>query len=410
MTKTNLTTKRVARLLKTPGRHRDADVKGLLLCVTGPGNASWQLRYQLNGAEKWMGLGSASEFSIKQARERALAARQKLADGIDPLQVRRAEKVAQKLAAAKTMTFEQATWRYFDLFSVEWKNAKWRGQFQNTMRAYVLPTLGALPIESIDTTLVKQVLEPHWLAKAPTMSRVRSRIEAILDWATASGFRAGDNPAAWKTIDKVLPKVGRVARVEHHSALPYGELPAFLVELRKHVGTTPRALEFAVLTCARTNEVRGGTWDEIDFEQKVWTVPAARMKAHKEHRVPLSDAALKLLKSLPVEDGNPYVFIGSQRGAGLSHGAMLVLMGRLRTDATVHGFRSTFRTWAGEQTHYPVDVIEMCLAHNVGSTTERAYARTTLFERRRKLMETWAAFCSSKPVKTGDVVTLRAAT
>lgn len=409
--KQHLTQKRVKRLLKTPGRYRDDTVRGLLLCVTGPGNASWQLRYQLNGnKEKWMGLGSVREFSVEEARERARAARQKLADGVDPLETRRAEKAAKALAAAKAMTFAEATRQYFDLHSVKWGSRKWRSQFQNTMRQYALPVLGQLPVASIDTALVLEVLKSHWLAKGPTMNRVRARIEAVLDWAKASGYRDGDNPAAWKTIGQVLPAVGRIARVEHHPALPYAELPAFLVQLRKHVGIAARALEFTILTAARTNEVLGATWDEIDFAARTWTIPAARMKQKKEHRVPLADPVIRLLTSLPVEEGNQHVFIGSQTGAGLSHSSMQVLMSRIRADATPHGCRSTFRDWAAERTNYPDHIAEMALAHNVGSAVERAYRRGDLFEKRRKLMDAWAAFCASKPIKTGDVVALRAAT
>jgi integrase len=270
--------------------------------------------------------------------------------------------------------------------------------------------LGQLPVASIDTALVLEVLKSHWLAKGPTMNRVRARIEAVLDWAKASGYRDGDNPAAWKTIGQVLPAVGRIARVEHHPALPYEEMPAFLVQLRKHVGIAARALEFTILTAARTNEVLGATWDEIDFAARTWTIPAARMKQKKEHRVPLADPVIRLLTSLPVEEGNQHVFIGSQTGAGLSHSSMQVLMSRIRADATPHGCRSTFRDWAAERTNYPDHIAEMALAHNVGSAVERAYRRGDLFEKRRKLMDAWAAFCASKPIKTGDVVALRAAT
>jgi integrase len=420
--KQHLTKKRVARLLKTPGRYRDDDVRGLLLVVVerkakpregdkenNPSTtASWQLRFQLNGKEKWMGLGSVSEFSVEEARDRARAARQKLADGIDPLQARRDEKAERALTAAKTITFEQCAWQYFDLHSQKWGSKKWRAQFQNTLRQYVLPKLGALPVASVNTTLVLQVLQPHWLTKSPTMGRVRARIESVLDWAKASGYRDGDNPAAWKTIGKVLPPTDKIAKVEHHAALAYAALPAFLVELRKHVGIAARALEFAILTCARTGEVLGATWDEIDFDQKVWTVPASRIKAKKEHRVPLADATVKLLKSLPVEEGNPHIFIGSQPGAGLSHGAMQVLMSRIRRDATPHGCRSTFRDWVAERTNFPDHIAELALAHSVGSAVEKAYKRTDLFDRRRKLMDAWAEYCTTKPVKAGKVIPLKA--
>jgi integrase len=410
MKKSNLTAKGIARLLKRPGRYRDdGPARGLLLCVTGSNNASWQLRYEIGGKERWLGLGSVRDFSLKEARERARAARQKLADGIDPLAAKRDERTAKALAAARTLTFAEAATQYFDQHSAKWTNRKHRAQFLSTLRAYAFPVLGKLPVSAIDTGLVLKVLEPHWPTKAATMSRTRNRIEAVLDWCGVRGYRSGDNPARWRGhLDQVLPAVAKVAKVNHHAALPYSELPAFMTDLRTHEGVTARALEFLILTGARTNEINGAQRDEINFGEKTWTVPAPRMKAKKDHRVPLSGPAIELLRALPREEGNGHLFIGVQRGAGLSHSSMAVLAHRLRPDVTVHGFRSTFRDWASERTNFPPHIAEMALAHTVGNAVERAYRRGDLYDKRRKLMEAWARYCMSKPTEAiAKVIPLR---
>ena len=409
-----LTAKRVERLLKKPGRYRDdGPVRGLLLVVVNPNNASWQLRYERGGRERWFGLGSVKTFSLKEARERARRAQQQLADGIDPIDAKRAEKSAKALAAAKAMTFEQAATQYFDQHEAKWRNAKHRNQFLSTLRAYVFPTIGKLAVAAIDTGLVLKCVEPHWHAKTETMSRVRNRIESVLDWATVRGYRTGDNPARWKGhLDQVLPARVKIAKPEHHAALPYAELPAFLTKLRTQEGMAARALEFTILTAARAGEVIGASWDEIDFQTATWTGPAKRIKGGREHRVPLSPTAVKLLRELYTQDGNPHVFIGPEAGSGLSYMAMHKLLRRLDAgSSTVHGFRSTFRDWAAECTAFPNHVVEMALAHSVGSAVEKAYRRDDLFDKRRKLMDAWATYCASAPVKAaGEVVLLRAAT
>jgi integrase len=412
MIKTQLTAKRVERLLHTPGRYRDSAVKGLLLVVVSEGSASWTLRYEIGGREHWMGLGSAREFSLKAARERALAARQKLADKIDPLAERKALRIAAALEAAKAITFEQAAVAYFDQHERKWKNARHRQQFLSSLRLHAYPVIGKLPISAIDTGLVLKVIEPIWPTTTETANRVRNRIETILDWATVRGYRSGDNPARWKGhLGEVLPARAALRKTNHHPALPFTELAGFLAELRCRVGVAAKALEFLILTAARTGETVGARWDEIDLTNAVWSIPAHRMKGGREHRVPLSAASAALLESLPTEDGNPYLFINGY-GRGLSAVALAQVVQRMgRTGITVHGFRSTFRDWAAERTNYPNHVVEQALAHKIGSGVEAAYRRGDLLDKRRKLMDAWAAYCESAPTKAaGEVVPLRAAT
>jgi integrase len=406
MTKENLTAKRIEKLLKRPGRYRDDAVKGLLLVVVNERAASWTLRYEIGGREKWMGLGSAYEFSLKQIRERALEARRKLADKIDPLEERRTERAAKAAAAARQMTFEQCATMYFEQNAERWTNRRHREAFLATLKAYALPVFGARRVGEVDTAAVLRALDPIWATKRQTADRTRARIEAVISWAITRGLRSGDNPARWEHLKTALPNGKRPTK--HFAALPYAQLPAFLTELRKREGVAPRALEFAILTAARTNEIIGATWDEIDLEQRVWTVPAARMKGRREHRVPLSEQALQILRSAYREADNPYVFIGT-RGGGLAQMTMVSVLHRMgRKDLTVHGFRSTFRDWAAEMTTLSADVIEMALAHQVGNATERSYHRMDLFAP-RKLMDAWAAYCVASPASGAKVVVMRGA-
>jgi integrase len=358
----SLTLKRIARLLDRPGRH--FDTAGLYLQVQPKGEkaprksrGSWLLRYERDGRERYMGLGRLSDFSLDEARARAKAARQLLADGIDPIEDRNAKRAERALAAAKALTFEDAAKQYFDQHEKKWRNAKHRAQFLATLRDYAFPKIGKLSVAAIDTGLVLKCLEPIWPTKTETASRVRGRIEAVLDWATVRGYRSGDNPARWKGhLDQVLPAPGSIARVNHHAALPFTELPALMDLLTGRTGTAARALEFTILTAARTSEAIGATWPEIDLKSQVWTVPANRIKGGKEHRVPLSNRAVELLEALPRETDNPHVFIGPSAGAGL------VLRRVGHGDVTVHGFRSTFMDWAHEHTAFPKTVIDMALA------------------------------------------------
>ncbi|AUX78117.1 tyrosine-type recombinase/integrase [Sinorhizobium fredii] len=412
-----LNTKRIAKL-NAPGRYRDPETRGLYLQVGRTGTKSWLLRYELNGRERFHGLGSLDDFSLKEARERARAARQKIADGIDPIDVKRAERAARAVEAAKAVTFEEAARQYFDQNEPRWRNRKAAAQFLSTMEDYVFPVFGKVSIAQVDTGLVLKALEREhpnrpgksvWMAIPETANRIRGRIENVLDWATTRGYRDGENPARWRGhLQNVLPARGKIQRVEHHPAMPYSKLPTFMAQLAKREGVAAKALEFTILTAARTGEVIGATWDEIDLDGKVWTVPAGRMKASKEHRVPLSDRAALILNSLPREKDNPFVFIGA-RSSGLSNMAMAAVLKRLdRNDVTVHGFRSTFRDWAAELTSYANHIVEQALAHTIGNAVERAYRRGDLFEKRVRLMTDWSRFCAN-PAPVGKVVPMRTA-
>lgn len=406
-----LTVKQVEKLTQ-PGRYRDE--RGLYLQVISATNRSWLLRYERNGRERWMGLGSAHTFKLEEARERARAARKLLADGIDPLEARKAEREARALAAMKVLTFKEAAQRYFDDHSRKWRNAKHRAQFTSTMETYVHPHIGDTPVGGIDTPLVLKVLEARsgwserfWTARPETASRVRRRIEWVLDWATVRGYRTGENPARWKGhLDQVLPARAELAQTEHHAALAYAEIAVFMNELACREGMGARALEFAILTAARTGEIIGARWGEIDLAAKTWTVPKDRMKAGRKHRVPLSDAAVGLLERLPRE--SEYVFPGGRAGAPISNMAMTTALRRMgRTDITVHGFRSTFRDWAAERTAYANHVVEMALAHVISDKVEAAYRRGDLFDKRRRLMDDWARYCRTSIVGQTEVTPLR---
>jgi integrase len=422
-----LTVKRVAKLMRGGqlGRHLDGGstgVRGLYLIVQNKGAAHWELRYQLDGHARWMGLGSARTFDLGEARERAKRERQKLADKTDPLESRRNERAAQKaasaLAKAKTMTFRQCGEQYIAANRAEWRNPKHAAQWVSTLTSYAYPMIGDLPVNIVDTGLVLKVLEQTvpeergypagtlWSARRDTANRLRGRIETVLGWATVRGYRTGDNPARWRNhLEAAFAGKSKTAPVEHHAALPYAELPAFMEALRPRDGVAPQALEFLILTAARTNEVIGARWSEIDLENGVWTVPAARMKAGKEHRVPLSDRAVALLAGLYRESGNEFVFIGSRGGKALSNMSLTAVLRRIgQGNITVHGFRSSFMDWAHEQTGYPKVVIDMALAHTVSDKVEAAYRRGDLVGKRKQLMQQWARYCASASVKRGSKV------
>jgi integrase len=388
-----------------PGRYPDG--LGLYLICHNANNKSFAFRYERDGRERWMGLGPVHTVDLKQARQKAREARLLLLEGIDPLEQRKAARAAHALAVAKTKTFKECADDYIAGNRKAWTNARHGQQWIVTLRDYAYPAIGNLPVAAIDTGLVLKCIEPHWSTKTETMSRVRGRIETVLDWATARGYRSGDNPAAWKTIGKVLPAKGKIAKPVHHPALPYAALPGFLAQLRQREGTAARALEFAILTAARTGEVLGAQWSEVDLGSRMWTVPAGRMKAGVEHRVALSARAVELLRALPVEDNNSYVFIGPRPGSGLSPGVMTQLLRRMgHGHISVHGFRSCFRTWCAEQTNIAREVCELALAHNVGDKVERAYQRGDLLKKRFLLAEAWSKYASSPPVQKskGDVV------
>jgi integrase len=401
-----LTAKRVARYAKQPGRHRHHDGHGLYLQILSPTNASWQLRYERNGRERWLGLGPTHTVGLKEARERAKAARLKLLDGLDPIDEKRAAKASRALEAAKALTFEQAARQYYDGHSAKWKSGRHSSQFLNSLKNYAFPIIGKLAVSIIDTGLILKVLEPHWHRAPETLSRVRARIENVLDWATVRGYRTGDNPARWRGhLKEVLPARNRIRKTQHFRALPHAELPQFMTALRAQDGVAAKALEFLILTATRSGEVRGAKWSEIDLTDATWTIPANRMKGGKEHRVPLAPRIVAILRGLYTMQCNEYVFVGT-------HGVLgdLVLtrtLRRLGYDATAHGFRSSFRDWAAERTSYPHHVIEQALAHNVGSAVERSYLRSDLLDQRRKLMDAWARYCTSPAESSAEIVTLR---
>jgi len=391
--------------LKDPGRYGDG--LGLWLQITPTGTKSWLFRYMIAGRAREMGLGPLHTISLADARQKATDCRKLLLEGRDPIEVRRVERMQARIDAARGITFKACAEQYVESHKAGWRNEKHAAQWTATLEAYVYPLFGGASVAAIDTALVLKALQPIWTTKPETASRVRGRIEAILDWATAREYRRGDNPARWRGhLDKLLPARSKVARVRHHAALPYAELPAFMVKLREQEGVSPRALEFAILTATRTGETIGARWSEIDENAATWTIPAERMKGGREHRVPLPKRAIEILEKLPRE--GDYVFPGGRPKQPLSNMALLTTLRRMgHGDITAHGFRSTFRDWAAEQTNFPREIAEMALAHAVSDKVEAAYRRGDLFRKRTQLMEAWAKFCASPPRQKGDVVVLR---
>lgn len=355
-----------------------------------------------------MGLGPLHAIDLDAARRRAQLARALLADGIDPLDAREAERARQALAAAKSITFEQAAQQYFDFHQHKWSSAKYRDQFLLSLRDYAFPVLAKVPVSDIDVGLVLKCLEPIWPRIPETGNRVRGRIECVLDWATVRGYRSGENPARWKNhLSEVLPARRQIKKVQPHRALPFAAMPDFIAELAKRAGPAAMALQFLIFTATRSSETLGARWEEIDLATRLWTIPATRMKGRREHRIPLSDAALAILHKAPREHGNAFIFIGAGRHKGLSPVAMHEVLLRMgRSDASVHGFRATFRTWAAEATTYPNHVCEMALAHVVGNKAEAAYRRGDLIAKRAHLMADWARFCLT-PQRDATVTSIR---
>lgn len=394
------------RNLTKPGLHFVGGVAGLALQVTETGAKSWILRAQVGKRRRDMGLGGFPDVTLAQAREEARAARARIRAGVDPVEEARAARSALIAAQLSMLTFQQAAEAYIDAHKAGWKNEKHQKQWTSTLQAYVYPKVGSVLVRDVELPQVLAVLEPIWKTKTETASRLRGRVESVLDWATARGYREGLNPARWRgNLDKLLPRPSKVAKVEHHSALPVSEVGAFMVALRSQEGLGARALEFAILTAARSGEVRGATWDEIDLEEAVWAIPAARMKASREHRVPLSAAAVRLLKSLPRHADTQLVFVGA-KGGPLSDMTLSAVVRRMGAPCVPHGFRSTFRDWAAERTSFPSEMAEMALAHTINNKVEAAYRRGDMFEKRRRMMSDWARFCSAPEVK-GAVLPLK---
>lgn len=393
----------VAKINKT-GRYGDGG--GLWLQVSKWGTKAWIFRYMIDGKARQMGLGSVDTFTLKEARERARKTRQLVADGIDPVAAKQADKAARLAEKGKEMTFMDAAEKYITAHRAGWKNAKHSEQWRNTLETYAAPVIGKLNVADIETAHIMKVLEPIWTEKPETASRVRGRIEKVLAWATARGLREGDNPARWRNhLDHMLAPRAKVQKVRHHPAMPYADLPAFMERLRDVDFISARALEFTILTAARTGETIGAKWDEIDIENKVWTVPGDRMKSGREHRVPLSDRALEILNLLPRE--GDFVFPGARKGRPLSNMAMLELLrGMEGTEGlTVHGFRSSFRDWAAERTNYPRELAEAALAHVLKDKTEAAYQRGDMLDKRCRLMRDWARYCEA-PVIENTVISI----
>lgn len=388
---------------RAPGYYPDGN--GLYLQISDSTTKSWIYRYALAGRTREMGLGSFPEVSLAKARAKAAEARSLKAEGFDPIDERRAKKAAEAADRARQITFEDAAKKYIQTHKAGWRNAKHGNQWENTLKMYAYPSVGTLPVQDINTAKVLKVLEPIWTTKTETATRVRQRLEAILDWAKTREHRSGDNPARWKGhLENLLPKPGKIQKVKHHPALPYPDLPDFMQDLSQEGGVAPKGLQFMVLTAARTSEVTGAKWSEFDVGKKIWTVPKSRIKAGKEHRVPLSDPCVALLEEMRRFSTGDYVFPGGKRDQPLSNAAFLALLDRMnRSDITAHGFRSTFRDWAAEQTTFPREIAEVALGHVNDDETEAAYLRTDFFDKRRKLMEEWANFAAMSSSRKANV-------
>jgi len=414
-----------AQSVKRAGAGMHCDGRGLYLNVTSASARSWVLRYTFDGRQRYLGLGSAHDIPLARARELAEEARALRAKGIDPLEHRREQSGEHTVATTPAgLTFRQCAERFIAIHEPTWRNPVHRQQWKSTLATYAYPVLGDLPVQSVNTALVLGVLEPIWTEKNETASRLRSRIEAVLDWATPE-HREGPNPAVWRVLRGKLPSRKQVRKMHprrHHPALPYDEIAGFMADLRSRDSLSARALEFLILTAARTGDVVGATRGEINLAARAWTIPGSRMKAGKDHRVPLCARAIEIIRDLG--EGDPAKLVFTIDGGPLSEntlGKMVQVMNPARIRAGLplyvdphqrnaaivpHGFRSTFRDWVAEVSDFPRELAEAALAHTVGDETEAAYQRGDLFEKRRKLMDAWAAFCDG-PSAGGVVVSLR---
>ncbi len=420
-----LSAKEVEKTRK-PGLYGDGG--GLALQITKAGVKSWLYRYMIDGKAYGMGLGPLHTVSLAEARLKAADARKLIFEGVNPLLAKRQSKFDEVVAKAKLMTFDQCAETYVKAHRTSWKNAKHADQWSNTLGTYASPIIGSLPVGDVDTALVVKVLTQtdhvgaqFWESKHETATRLRGRIESILGWAATSGFRSGDNPARWKGhLENLLASISKTSRIKNHPSLPWQRIGSFMKTLREREGIAARAVEFTILTASRSGEVRGAKWSEIDLSTNLWTIPAERMKAKREHEVPLSDAALDLLNALPRIDGTDFVFPGT-KGQALSDMSLTAVVRRMNAEVTqwtskegktvtIHGFRSTFRMWAAESTNFPREVAEHALAHQLPNVVERAYQRGTQFAKRANMMADWAAFCARVPAEGDNVVAIRSAT
>lgn len=383
----------VSRLTE-PGHHFVGGVSGLALQITKSGARSWVLRTMIGGKRREMGLGGYPSVTLSAAKESARVARDKIRNGIDPIEESRKLKSALAASRAAALTFEQCAAAFIAAKEPEWKNAKHGEQWRNTLATYAYPIIGKTLVRDVNTAHVMRILEPIWTTKTETATRLRGRIENVLDWAGAREYRPKvDNPARWRGhLNKLLPQPSKIAEVEHHKALDYEEVGSFMAELRQKEGMGAKALEFLILTAVRSGEVRLATWDEINFDKRIWTIPAGRMKAGKEHNVPLSDAAIALLKALPRIDGSNYLFPNT-KGAPLSDMTLTQVLRRMGKDISVHGFRSTFTDWASEETNILPVVSDMALAHAIDDKVKAAYRRGELLRKRTLMMKRWEKYC-----------------
>ncbi len=391
---------------KKPDMYPDGGGLYLQVSIASDGvsiNRSWIFRYAIGGRTHDMGLGSIHTINLVEARARARKCRQLLLDGINPLEQRSSERTAQALESAKAVSFEECAHRFINAHRDSWRNGKHALQWPRSLAMHIFPTLGKIPVGAIDTPLIVKALSKVWDTAPETASRIRGRIEAILDWATVAGLRQGDNPARWGGhLEHLLPAPRKRIK-RHHAAMPYREVPSFMHKLRAVDSIGARALEFAVLTASRRGETLGATWDEVDFDAKTWAVPGTRMKNGETHDVPLSARCMEILTEMRAKASGDLIFPGREgQLAAATFERLLKTLGH--DDITVHGFRSTFRDWAGEDTNFDRETIETALAHQVGSAVERAYRRARGLEKRRKLMEAWAQFCA-RPATTGATVT-----
>lgn len=399
-----LTALEVSRLKET-GKHSVGE--GLYLQISKTGSKSWLFRYSYNGKSKWMGLGPAHIVTLAEARSKMIILKKDLVSGEDPLLKKREKQKQSKLAEAKSITFDDCAKQYIEAHKPSWKNKKHISQWENTIKTYASPIIGGLPIAEIDLPLVLKVLRPIWYDKTETASRLRGRLERILSWAAVQGYRPSDNPAAWRGhLDQLLPKRAKVQKTQHFKAMPYDEVSSLIHQLRDMNGTSIRALEFLILTATRTSETLKATWNEINWNEHSWEIPAERMKAGKIHKVPLSSKAYEILLEMQKNSTCDYIFPGKIKGKPLSNMALLTVLRRLGHKVTTHGFRSSFSDWASEETNFSSQVIEMALAHTIKNKVEAAYRRGDQYFKRVKLMETWAQYCASLDTKKGMIFNL----
>ena len=392
--------------LTQPGFYAVGGVAGLHLHIKESSTRSWILRAKIGDRRRDIGLGGFPDVTLGAARGSAREAREQIRQGIDPIEARREAREALKVAAAKQISFDEAAAECFKVKSREFRNPKHASQWKNTVDTYASPIIGNLPVDQVELAHIVRILEPIWITKTETASRLRGRIENVLAWATVRGFRTGDNPARWRgNLDHLFSKPSKIRKVQHYAALPWQQIGTFMADLRERGGMGARALEFLILTAARSGEVRGATWAEIDLDAKIWTVPAKRMKAGKPHRIPLSEPAIELLKAPPRFKDSPYVFT-APRGGPLSDMSVSAVCRQMKVEAVPHGFRSTFKDWCRSSTSYADEISELALAHVSTDATRAAYARDELLPIRTRLMRDWARYCGTVQRKA-DVAPIR---